>query len=140
MKVSGKGCIFPGILGKPETVGEGRTHVLDGVCVITAGKIVGFQEGIIDMTGPGAQYTPFSKTNNIVVVCHPEVGLSKHDHEAAVRIAGLKAAKYLGEAGKEVEPDEINVFETLPLKETLNMYPNLPRVAYVYASKSRATS
>lgn len=137
VKVSGRGCIFPGILGKPETVGEGRTHVLDGVCVITAGKIVGFQEGIIDMIGPGAQYTPFSKTNNIVIVCHPEEGLSKRDHEAAVRIAGLKAAKYLGETGREIEPDEIKAFETPPLKKTLNMFPDLPRIAYVYMLQSQ---
>ncbi len=35
------------------------------MAVVTAGKIVGFQEGIIDMTGVGAQYTPFSKTLNL---------------------------------------------------------------------------
>ena len=28
------------------------------MAVVTTGKIVGFQEGIIDMTGPGAEYTP----------------------------------------------------------------------------------
>ena len=41
------------------------------MAVVTAGKIVGFQEGIIDMSGPGAEYTPFSKLNNLVVVCEP---------------------------------------------------------------------
>ena len=30
-----------------ETVGSGKTHVLRGMAVVTAGKIVGFQEGII---------------------------------------------------------------------------------------------
>ena len=34
IKVSGPGCVFPGILGPVETVGEGRTHRLSGVTVI----------------------------------------------------------------------------------------------------------
>ena len=71
VKVSG-GEIFQGIIGKVSPqVGSGRTHALDGCCVVTVGRIVGFQEGIIDMTGVGAQYTPFSKTLNLVMVCEP---------------------------------------------------------------------
>lgn len=61
-KVSGPGGIFPGFVSKVDTVGSGRTHVLSGAAVVTTGKIVGFQEGVIDMTGPGADYTPFSQT------------------------------------------------------------------------------
>jgi len=60
VKVSGPGGMFPGVLNKVETVGTGRTHVLSGAAVVTCGRIVGFQEGIIDMSGPGAEYTPFS--------------------------------------------------------------------------------
>ncbi|HQC82519.1 MAG TPA: glycine/sarcosine/betaine reductase component B subunit, partial [Bacillota bacterium] len=75
VKVQGSGGIFPGILSKVSTVGSGRTHVLKGAAVVTTGKIVGFQEGIIDMSGPGADYTPFSKLNNLVVVCEPVDGL-----------------------------------------------------------------
>ena len=61
VKVEGPGGEFPGVIAKVDTVGSGKTHVLRGMAVVTAGKIVGFQEGIIDMTGPGAEYTPFSK-------------------------------------------------------------------------------
>ena len=60
VKVEGSGGVFPGVISKVETVGSGKTHVLRGMAVVTAGKIVGFQEGIIDMSGPGAEYTPFS--------------------------------------------------------------------------------
>jgi glycine reductase len=137
VKVKGSGSIFPGMVGKVDTVGEGRTHVLDGACVVTAGKIVGFQEGFIDMAGPGAEYTPFSKKNNVVVICQPKGDLAKHEHEAAVRMAGLKAAAYLGEAGKNIEPDEVEVYETPTLKEGLNKFPGLPRVAYVYMLQSQ---
>ena len=58
--------------------------------VVTAGKIVGFQEGIIDMSGPGADYTPFSKLINLVLVITPIEGLPQHEYEQAVRLAGLK--------------------------------------------------
>ena len=61
VKVEGKGGVFPGIISKVDTVGSGKTYALKGMAVVTAGRIVGFQEGIIDMTGVGAQYTPFSK-------------------------------------------------------------------------------
>jgi sarcosine reductase len=137
VKVSGSGSMFPGFIGSVETVGEGRTHVLKGAALVTCGKIVGFQEGIIDMSGPGAKYTPFSETHNIVLICNPVEGLSQHEHEAAVRIAGLKAASYLGEAGRNIEPDEVKVYETLPLRKQLAQYPDLPKVAYVYMLQSQ---
>lgn len=63
VKVSGGGGIFPGVISKVGQVGQGRTHALKGAVVITSGRIVGFQEGIIDMSGETAKYTPFSKTN-----------------------------------------------------------------------------
>lgn len=132
VKVEGKGGIFPGFISKVDTVGSGRTHVLKGAAVVTTGKIVGFQEGIIDMTGEGAKYTPFSKTNNLVIICEPKEGVLQHDHEEAVRLVGFKAATYLGKAGKNLEPDEVKVFETLPLIQQVNQYPELPKVVYVY--------
>lgn len=51
VKVSGEGAMFPGMISKVATVGSGRTNVLRGSAVVTTGKIVGFQEGIIDMCG-----------------------------------------------------------------------------------------
>ncbi|WP_129596184.1 glycine/sarcosine/betaine reductase component B subunit [Anaerophilus nitritogenes] len=132
VKVSGEGGIFPGIVNKVTTVGCGRTHVLKGVSVVTCGKIVGFQEGIIDMSGPGADYTPFSKLNNICLVIDPIDELKQHEYEAAVRMAGLKVATLIGKAGKEVEPNEVEIYETKPLLESIDEYPDLPKVGYVY--------
>lgn len=132
VKVEGPGRIFPGWFGKPDTVGTGRTHVLKGAAVITTGKIVGFQEGIIDMTGPGAEYSPFSRTFNIVVNIEPAVGLSQYEHESAVRLAGLKAAAYLGEAGRAGTVDKEEVYEIAPVTAAAVQYPGLPKAAYVY--------
>lgn len=139
VKVEGPGGVFPGVISKVDTVGSGKTHVLRGMAVVTAGKIVGFQEGIIDMSGPGADYTPFSKLNNLVVVAEPAEGYQdhKHEYEHAVRIAGLRAATYIGEIGRSVTPDETAEFETLGIKEGIEKYPNLPRVAYVHMLQSQ---
>lgn len=131
VKVEGPGGVFPGILSKVDVVGSGKTNVLKGCAVMTTGKIVGFQEGIVDMTGPGADYTPFSKTINIVLNCEPVDGLKQHNHEEAVRFAGFKAAAYLGELAKELAPDEVEVFETDTFLEGIKKYPELPKIAYV---------
>ncbi len=137
VKVEGPGGMFPGFVSNEEQVGSGRTHVLKGAAVVTAGEVVGFQEGIIDMTGPGADYTPFAHTNNVVILADPVEGLAKHQHEAALRIMGLKAATYLGEVGRNVEPDEVVDYEVAPLFENAAKYPDLPKVVYVYMLQSQ---
>ena len=137
VKVDGPGGLFPGTVSRVKTVGSGKTHVLKGAAVVTTGRIVGFQEGIIDMSGPGAQYTPFSKTNNIVLILRPRDELEPHEHEVAVRMAGLKTAAYLGELARNLTPETIETFETLPLKEGMEQYKDLPRVGYVQMLQSQ---
>ena len=137
VKVEGRGGIFPGVVSKVDCVGEGKIYALKGMAVVTAGPIVGFQEGIIDMSGVGADYTPFSKLLNLVVVCSPVEDVKPHDYEQAVRMIGLKVANYLGELARELTPDETQVYETKNLKESFSEYPDLPRVAYVQMLQSQ---
>lgn len=137
VKVEGKGGVFPGWISGVDTVGSGKTYCLKGMSVVTAGKIVGFQEGIIDMDGIGAKYTPFSNLINFVVVCSPQEYAKQHDYEKAVRIAGFKVASYLGELARDLTPDSSEVFETCGFKEGIEKYPNLPRVAYVQMLQSQ---
>ncbi|HHW95451.1 MAG TPA: beta-aspartyl-peptidase [Mogibacterium sp.] len=137
VKVEGKGGVFPGWIAKVDTVGSGKTYALKGMAVVTAGKIVGFQEGIIDMTGLGAEYTPFSKTLNLVMVCEPIEGVKQHDYEPAVRKAGFRVAARIGELARELVPDETVVYETQTFKEGIDKYPDLPRVGYVCMLQSQ---
>lgn len=137
VKVEGPGGIFPGVINKVDTVGSGKTHVLKGCAVVTTGKIVAFQEGVIDMSGPGADYSPFSQLQNLVLICDPIDGLKQHEHEKAVRLAGLKTAVYLGELGKSVTPDEVKTYETYGIKEGMEKMPGLPRIAYVQMLQSQ---
>lgn len=131
VKIEGIGKGFPGIMSKMEQVGEGKVNILHGVAVVTIGDIVGFQEGVIDMWGEGAKWTPFSKTLNLVVDITPVEGLDPHTHESTVRLAGLRAAEYIGEAGKSVEPDEVLVYEMGSIAEEIKKHPDLPKVLYV---------
>ena len=137
VKVEGPGGVFPGMIAGVETVGSGRTHVLSGMALVTAGPIVGFQEGIIDMSGPGAAYTPFSETLNLVMVCAPKEGIEAHEYERAVRMAGFRVAVALGELGRDIEPDEVREFETPDLAEGFQRFPGLPRVGYVQMLQSQ---
>jgi len=131
VKLKGGRGYFPGFFAPPETAGEGVTLVLKGAAVVTCGPIVAFQEGFIDMSGTGADYTPFSKTNNLVLTVEPVEGLGKHAYEEALRLAGLKLALYLAEACREAKPDEIRVFEKGSITEENEKYPNLPRILYI---------
>ena len=140
-KVEGSGQVFPGMISDVESVGDGKTFVLEGAAVVTCGRIVGFQEGIIDMSGKGAEYTPFSKTCNIVLVFEPKEGLEKHDYEKACRIAGLKAAMFLAKSAYESGhgADRSESYEIAPFADSMKSFPGLPKVAYLYRSEEHTS-
>ena len=136
-KMEGPGGIFPGMISDVDTVGEGKTLVLSGAAVVTTGKIVRFQEGIIDMKGPGAEYTPFSQTCNVVVILENTEGLDKHDYETACRMAGLKTAAYLAHKCLGASVDSVETYETPSLKDAMAAHKGLPKVAYLYMLQSQ---
>lgn len=130
VKLDRKGY-FPGFNAPMDRCGEGKTLALDGVAVVTCGPIVAFQEGFVDMSGPGAVYTPFSETLNVVLTVEPVEDLEKHQYEAALREAGLKLAVYLAEACKDVPADQIDVYEKGTVAEENKKHPSLPKIIYV---------
>ncbi|HHU07285.1 MAG TPA: beta-aspartyl-peptidase [Clostridiaceae bacterium] len=127
-----EGDLFSGIDGEFREAGTGTTIALSGCAVVTTGSIVGFQEGIIDMSGPLEQYSPFSKLFNIVLVIEKKEYVDPHEHEEVVRLAGLKAAQYIGKLGRGVEPDSCEVWEWKSIPEKVSEYPQLPKVVYLY--------
>jgi glycine reductase len=133
-KLSGPGEVFPGFVGGMQTVGEGATLVLDGAAVVTCGPIVAFQEGLIDMSGPAADYSPFSQTNNVVLVVEPVEGLDQHSYEAALREAGFRLGWYLADKGRGSKADEVKVYEMGGPVEESARYPHLPKIAYLCMS------
>jgi glycine reductase len=124
--------VFPGILTDMQAAGEGITHVLDGCAVMTIAKdLLHFTQGIVDMSGPGAAYTSFSQLNHVVVLITPIDAIDDYNYENSVRLAGLKAAAYLGKAAADLEPHEREIFVDDPIIDAVQKYPDLPRIAYV---------
>jgi glycine reductase len=140
--------VFPGVLSAwdPEADGvpSGEIVSLPGMVVTTVGSIVGFQEGLIDMSGPGARYSHFSEKHHLVLDITVKEGMGRHDHEKTIRLAGLKAADYI--AGSVMKnPPSADIRETLFNPE----YPGpsaspgraggkgRPRIAYLYMLQSQ---
>jgi sarcosine reductase len=131
-KMEGTGENFPGILGRSRTVGEGRTRVLRGTAVVTIDYTAPARAQMIDMSGPIAETGIYAKLHHIVLLCRPVEGITRPDYQNALRVAGLKAAVYLAEAGQGFEADEIEVHNLGPLAEVGKGMEHLPRVAYIY--------
>lgn len=115
---------------RKSTTGEDEriTGVLDGMAVVTCGPVVGFQEGIIDMSGPGARYTPFSRMPLLVLEIETAAGLDPHDREAGMREAGLAAATAVAAVCNDSSPDSTEDIGLRPPEGSAA----LPRIAYVY--------
>lgn len=136
-RIAESGPDFPGAVGKQGTAGHGTTCVLRGAAVLINDYNIGGRqyqrpdEGIIDMWGPGAEIGPYGKTCNVVVLASPANGTSIDEYCVALKIAGLKAAVYLAKAGADLTPDEVEIYDIPPIRETAGDRQDLPRVAYI---------
>jgi glycine reductase len=140
--------VFPGVLSAwdPDANGilSGEIVSLSGMVVTTVGSIVGFQEGLIDMSGPGARYSLFSQKHHLVVDITVKEGTKRHDHEKTVRMGGFKASDYIARSVLK-NPLSAGSHETLVNPE----YPGFPgspkragrkgkpRIAYLYMLQSQ---
>ncbi len=133
---------FPGILSPRVTiVGNGITDVLSGAAVVLideCGNNCGVTHdavgNTIDMNGPGAEITTYGKTCNICLIPYAadSVDITEDDFKIACKVAGLKAAVYLAQACKNLEPDEVEVYELPPTAEASKGVEHLPRVVYIF--------
>ena len=146
-KLSGPGCVFPGVLGPPTQVGAGRTARLSGMAVVTtsepaAGEGYYWREAILDMSGLGARYSPFSGKSHLVLEITPRVPgpeVPAEDLEMintirgstysqrlnmALRKAQLEMASYISESVSGCQPASVDTYELTPVNSSL------PRVAY----------
>ncbi|MFC4765847.1 glycine/sarcosine/betaine reductase component B subunit [Effusibacillus consociatus] len=139
-KVSG-GVMFPGVLNKLMPAGSGRTHALKGSCVLAVGKRWGgFQDGLIDMSGPGAKQTIFSQLINICLVADTDEEFERYEQQKknkALRWAGMRLAEYIGNCVKNMEPEELEIFELPSLDQRSEKVRNLPGVVYVMQLQSQ---
>jgi glycine reductase len=148
-KVDGPGGVFPGFVTPPTAAGEGTTLRLARVAVVATGDPVPgepthFRERLIDLTGPGAELSPFGRTLNVVLHFRPnpvyfppgcenvadviDGGPEAADYNRAVLAATMRVAAHLARSAEGVHPDARETFELGPCD------PGLPRVACVYQS------
>ena len=132
-KVHGDRTAFPGFLAPARTVGGGTTRRLMGMALLQSaqlpqptGGILEFNEGIVDMSGPGADLCACSNTHNLVLLFTPSTTAGNAEFENAIRLGSIRASRYLVETALDGSaPDEIEDFELAPAD------PDLPRVAYI---------
>ncbi|HEX9454425.1 MAG TPA: glycine/sarcosine/betaine reductase component B subunit [Candidatus Binatia bacterium] len=118
-KVSSNGTVFPGILGPVSNVGDGRTHCLSGMTVIAAAAYEGTiragttvqRSALLDMIGPGAAISRFSKHAHLIVSFRIAPGLAELDAHHAIQQAELKVAQRIAETTKTLEPEIVTVYD-----------------------------
>jgi glycine reductase len=123
------GGVFPGWMAPVNRPRGGDTHVLRGAAVLAAGYLPRNQEGLIDMSGPAAERSPFGRTNNVVIEFDRADDASWQEAEVAVRRGLLRLAVHLADAAVEAPPDAIEELE--PPQQPGTPTDGLPRVGAI---------
>lgn len=133
--------VFPGVTGEVEPAGSGRLHALKGCSVMGVGMHYGsFGDGLVDMGGEGAKYTYYSKLINICLVIDTDESQERFEQQkknTAIRMATHRFTEYLGETIKELEPDEMEIYELDPIIKRGENVSKLPSVVLVMQPQSQ---
>lgn len=119
VKIGEPGQVFPGVLGPVKPVGEGRTHRLSGMSVVTAAEYEGTvrtgttaqRSAILDMWGPGAEATHFSTLLNLVLTLKLASGLPENEAHSAIQETEYRVAHRLAETTAGVEPQNVDLYD-----------------------------
>jgi len=142
VKVEGEGVQYSGFFSTPYTVGRGKTNLLRGFAVLESAALPWDQanassgllyprDAIIELRGPYAEYTPFSKTRNLVILYELNEGKSSIEYDNDIRLIGLKVAQRLAELTRPLEPDGEETFSTAETD------PALPGVVLVWQCQNQ---
>lgn len=132
VKLDKYGGYFSGVLRPVDNCGSGKTLVLRGAAVMLTGPFEEFMEGIVDMSGPGADLVPFSKLRNLVLWVKTVPGLDYGLNKEIQKMAGRKIAVYLAEKAKEAPVSEVKTYRWEPVES------DLPRVGQVLMLSTRS--
>jgi glycine reductase len=105
---------FPGLLSPPSTIGAGGDIIdLNGVLVTTVGCIppvdsfLKQQEGILDMTGPGAALSPLAEQFHVVLELEPKPGAPSSEVAMSFRRVAAATSELLASTAFGVVPDSV---------------------------------
>ena len=140
VRLDGK-TVFPGITGDLRRAGEGRLHALKGCSILGVGMHWGsFGDGLIDMSGEGAKYSYYSNLINICLVIDTDEEFERYEQQKknhAIRWACHKFSEYLGKTVKDLEPEELEVFDLAPITKRSKEVNDLPSVVLVMQPQSQ---
>jgi sarcosine reductase len=112
-KGRGQGA-FPGLLSPPSTIGAGGDMIdLNGVLVTTVGCIppvdsfLKQQEGILDMTGPGAALSPLAEQSHVVLELESNPGAPSSEVAMSFRRVAAATAELLASTAIAGVPDSV---------------------------------
>ena len=116
-KIKGNGMQYSGFFGNPLTVGDGVTNLLSGITVMESAALPWDEssassgllyprDAIMDMTGPIAGFTPFSKTINLVIIYKLADGKSSIEYDNDIRLIAIKISTYLASLTIDMVPDD----------------------------------
>ncbi|MCP9487097.1 MAG: glycine/sarcosine/betaine reductase component B subunit [Gaiellaceae bacterium MAG52_C11] len=120
VKIDRPEATFPGSLGFDTKAGVGRTNRVDGLAIISmadfgptrnATLLKDLPLAVIDMSGPAAPYSPWSKTRNVVVAYSFAAGASLEAAARTARRATLRIAQEIAEATRGAMPDDSLVLD-----------------------------
>lgn len=141
-KVSGSGTQYSGFFGSALTVGDGITNVITGLTVMESAALPWDEtcassgllyprDAILDMTGPIADFTPFSKTYNLVILYKLAKNKSSLEYDNEIRLIGIKISTYIAALTKDLMPDERSCYTI----DEIN--PKLPNVVLVWQCQNQ---
>ena len=118
---------YPGIWGKLSLAGEGRTVALKGVVISDIYYAKCNIKYYLDMGGPCAKYSNFSRHFHVCLDAVPGEGVSDATYAEALKHASLSLNVYLAKLASDLKPDETEVFE----RKAIAPEKKLPKVAYL---------
>ncbi len=118
VKVGGDAQVFPGITGPVFPVGRGRTHRLSGMTLITTAAYDGTirtgttaqRSAILDMWGPGADLSGFSRVPGLVLNLRLPPDLIEAEAHQVIQAAEYRVAQRLAETTAAAEPAAVETF------------------------------
>ena len=123
VKTEDPAATFPGVLGPADApVGLGATAIVEDLAVLPVfdWRGAGYPEAaelpdaFVDMEGPGARMSPWSRTTNVVLIVEPAPGLPAAEADAAIRRLALRTARDLAAAAAGSPATAVESFGPVP--------------------------
>jgi glycine reductase len=119
VKIGSNAQVFPGAISPVAGVGDGLTHRLSGMTLLATAAYEGTiragtgvqRSAILDMWGPGAEASRFSRLIHLVLITRLKDGLGELEAHSAIQRAEFEVAKKLAEITKGLEPEQVQRYE-----------------------------